>query len=82
AFAPSKDFPQLAIEVKLHNLSKNRYPDIIKKDKIPYQGTFEEIAVEAMDNKIGIIANEIQKNLALQSEICAMPQSDKIEYFR
>ncbi|MEL7245969.1 MAG: hypothetical protein AAGM40_27095, partial [Cyanobacteria bacterium J06573_2] len=82
AFASSKDFPQLAIEVKLHNLSKNRYPDIIKKDKIPYQGTFEEIAVEAMDNKIGIIANEIQKNLALQSEICAMPQSDKIEYFR
>ena len=82
AFAPSNNFPKLAIEVKQRNLSENRYPDIIKKDKIPYQGTFEEIAVEAMDNKIGIIANEIQKNLALQSEICAMPQSDKIEYFR
>ena len=82
AFAPSKDFPQLASEVKQRNLPNNRYPDIIKKAKIPYQGTFEEIAVYSMDNKIGIIANEIQKNLALQCEICAMPQSDKVNYFR
>ena len=81
AFAPSKDFPQLASEVKQLLKAENRYPDIVKKDKIPYQGTFEEIAVYSMDNKIGIIANEIQKNLALQSEICAMPESEKLDYF-
>ncbi|NJO30960.1 MAG: hypothetical protein HC874_27950, partial [Richelia sp. SL_2_1] len=82
AFAPSKDFPQLASEVKRLLKAENRYPDIVKKDKIPYQGTFEEIAVYSIDNKIGIIANEIQKNLALQSEICAMPQSEKLDYLK
>lgn len=80
AFAPSKDFSLLATEVKQNNLPQNRYPNIIKKAKIPYQGTFEEIAVSAMDSKIGIIANEIQKNVALQCEIDAMPQSEKIGY--
>lgn len=80
AFAPSKDFPLLATEVKENNLSESRYPNIIKKAKVPYQGTFEEIAVSAMDSKIGIIANEIQKNVALQCEIDAMPQSEKFGY--
>ncbi|NJL80988.1 MAG: hypothetical protein HC917_23350 [Richelia sp. SM2_1_7] len=61
AFAPSKEFPVLAAEVKEKNLPNNRYPDIVKKAKVPYQGSFAEIAVSAMENKIGIIANEIQK---------------------
>ena len=75
AFAPSKEFPILAKEVKDKNLPENRYPDIVKKAKVPYQGTFAEIAVSAMDNKIGIIANEIQKNIALQCEVSEIPQS-------
>ncbi|MGB3653425.1 MAG: hypothetical protein WBA41_19700 [Rivularia sp. (in: cyanobacteria)] len=82
AFAPSKEFPILAKEVKQKNLPENRYPDIIKKAKVPYQGSFAEIAVSAMDNKIGIIANEIQKNIALQCEILAMPQSEKYDYLQ
>ncbi len=82
AFASSREFPLLAAEVKEKNLTENRYPDIVKKAKVPYQGTFQEIAVSAMENKIGIIANEIQKNIALQCEICAMPQSDKFNYLR
>ncbi len=80
AFAPSKEFPILAAEVKDKNLSNNRYPDIVKKAKVPYQGTFTEIAVSAMENKIGIIASEIQKNIALQCEVCAMPQAEKSDY--
>ncbi|BAY99977.1 hypothetical protein NIES37_39600 [Tolypothrix tenuis PCC 7101] len=36
----------------------------------------------AMDNQIGIIANEIQKNLALQCELCAMPQIEKSDYLK
>ena len=80
AFAPSTDFPILATEVKTKNLPQNRYPNIIKKAKILYQGTFEEIAVSAMENQIGIIANEIQKNVALQCEIDSIPQSERLEY--
>jgi hypothetical protein len=57
AFATSKEFLKLAAEVKKRNLPENRYPDIVKKVKVPYQGTFAEIAVSAMENKIGIIAN-------------------------
>ncbi|TFI55121.1 hypothetical protein BLD44_007265 [Mastigocladus laminosus UU774] len=82
AFAPSKDFPQLTAEVKEKILASNRYPDIVKKTKVPYQGTFEEIAVSAMENKIGIIANDIQKNIALQCEIDAMPQTEKADYLK
>ncbi|MBD2364252.1 hypothetical protein H6G36_24235 [Anabaena minutissima FACHB-250] len=80
AFAQAKDFPQLAAEVKEKNLPQNRYPDIVKKAKVPYQGKFEEIAVSAMENKIGIIANEIQKNVALQCEIDAIPHDEKYKY--
>jgi hypothetical protein len=25
--------------------NENRYPDVVKRDKVPYQGSFEEIAV-------------------------------------
>ncbi|MEA5596826.1 hypothetical protein [Rivularia sp. UHCC 0363] len=82
AFAPSKEFPILAEEVKQKNLPQNRYPDIVKKTKVPYQGTFAEIAVSAMDNKIGVIASEIQKNIALQCEVGAMPQSEKSNYIK
>jgi len=77
AFAPAKDFPTLAAEVKEYNLPENRYPDVVKKAKIPYAGTFEEIAVGAMENKIGIIANEIQKNVALQWETQLIPKEEK-----
>ncbi len=82
AFAPSKEFPILAEEVKQKNLLENRYPDIVKKAKVPYQGTFAEIAVSAMDNKIGIIANEIQKNIALQCEVYEIPKSEKSDYLQ
>ncbi|BAZ37573.1 hypothetical protein NIES4101_34960 [Calothrix sp. NIES-4101] len=80
AFAPSRDFPHLAEEVKERNLPENRYPDIIKKDKVAYQGSFAEIAVSAMETKIGIIASEIQKNIALQCEVCSIPQSERFNY--
>jgi hypothetical protein len=80
AFAPSRDFPHLAAEVKERNLPENRYPDIIKKDKVAYQGSFAEIVVSAMETTIGIIASEIQKNIALQCEVCAIPQLERFNY--
>jgi hypothetical protein len=82
AFASSREFPHLAAEVKERNLPENRYPDIIKKEKVAYQGSFEEIAVSAMEMKIGIIASEIQKNVALQCEVCAIPRVERLNYLQ
>jgi hypothetical protein len=82
AFAKASDFPTLAAEVKEYNLPANRYPDVVKKAKVPYQGTFAEIAVSAMENKIGLIANEIQKNVALQWETQLMPKEEQYGYLR
>jgi hypothetical protein len=82
AFALSRDFPNLAAEVKEYNLPANRYPDVVKKAKVSYQGTFAEIAVSAMENKIGLIANEIQKNIALQWSTQLMPKEEQYGYLR
>ncbi len=82
AFASSEEFPIMTEEVKQKNLPVNKYPDIVKKEKVPYQGSFPEIAVSAMENQIGIIANEIQKNIALRCEIDELPQSIKVEYIQ
>jgi hypothetical protein len=82
AFAHKRDFPTLAAEVKEYNLPANRYPDVVKKAKVPYQGTFAEIAVSAMENKIGLIANEIQKNVALQWETQLIPKEEQYGYLR
>ena len=82
AFTPASEFPTLAAEVKEYNLPQNRYPDVVKKAKIPYIGTFEEIACSAMENKIGIIANEIQKNVALQWETQLIPKEEKSGYLK
>lgn len=70
----------LAAEVKEYNLEQNRYPNVVKPEKIPYSGTFEEIALSAMENKIGLIANLIQRNVALQWETQLIPDEKKPEY--
>lgn len=36
-------------------MPENRYPDVVKRDKVPYQGSFEEIAVSAVNNDRGKI---------------------------
>ncbi len=79
-FARYKDFPVLGAEIEKKLSPEHRYPPIIKKDKIPYQGTFQEIACSAIESKIGIIANAINKNIALQSEIDNLPETEKISY--
>ena len=68
-------------EVRAHH-EHNRYPDVVKKAKIPYHGSFEEIACSAMENKIGLIANEIMKNVALQTEIDNLPESEQVNYLK
>ena len=82
AFEAADKYPVLAAEVKEYNLEQNRYPDIVKRDKIPYQGTFPEIALSAADNKIGLIANQIQRSLALMWETRLLPENQKLGYIK
>ena len=81
-FEEAEKYPVLAAEVKEYNLEQNRYPDIVKRDKIPYQGTFPEIALSAADNKIGLIANQIQRAVALRWETYALPEANKVGYVK
>ncbi len=83
AFQLADKYPTLAAEVKEHNAPENRYPDIVKRDKVPYTAdTFAEIALSARENKIGIIANQIQKAVALQWETQLVPQEEKANYLK
>jgi hypothetical protein len=50
AFERADKYPTLTAEIKEALLPENRYPDVVKPDKIPYQGSFEEIAVSAVNN--------------------------------
>ncbi len=83
AFQLADKYQTLAAEVKEHNAPENRYPDIVKRDKVPYTAdTFAEIALSARENKIGIIANQIQKAVALQWETQLVPQEEKANYLK
>ncbi len=82
AFETADKYPILAAEVKEYNLEQNRYPDIVKKDKVAYQGTFQEIALSAAENKIGLIANQIQRAVANRWETYALPDAQKPSYIK
>ena len=82
AFEAADKYPVLAAEVKQYNLEQNRYPDIVKKNKIPYKGTFQEIALSAAENKIGLIANQIQRAVSNRWETYALPDAQKPIYLR
>ena len=80
AFELASNYPTLAAEIQEYNQQQNRYPDVVKRAKEAYTGSFEEIALSAMENKIGIIANQIQKAVALQWETQLLPTEDKSAY--
>ena len=80
AFELASNYPILADEVKEYNLPENRYPDVVKANKVAYSGSFEEIALSARANKIGLIANQIQHAVALQWETQLLPLEEKAEY--
>ncbi|WP_013334938.1 hypothetical protein [Gloeothece verrucosa] len=85
AYALSNQDPQIAIlaeEVKEKQLPSNRYADVIKKAKVPYQGSFEEIALSAKDNQIGLIANQVMKVIALEIETTMLPLNDQEKYLK
>jgi hypothetical protein len=82
AFERAERYPNLTAEIKDSLLPENRYPDVVKRDKIPYKGSFEEIAVSAVKNDIGRIANQIMAAVTLRWETTLMPDEQKEGYIQ
>ncbi|MGH2412968.1 MAG: hypothetical protein ACRDEA_04590, partial [Microcystaceae cyanobacterium] len=80
AFERADRYPTLTAEIKEALSPENRYPDVVKRDKIPYKGTFEEVAVSAVQNDIGRIANQIMTAVTLRWETVLMPEEKKEGY--
>ena len=82
AIALSSDFPHTAAEIKQKQLEENRYSEIIKPDKQAYKGSFEQIALDAMENKIGIVANLCMKGIALENECISIPPKEAEKFIQ
>jgi hypothetical protein len=72
----------LADEVREKQKAENRYADVIKKAKVPYTGTFAEIAVSARENKIGTISRAVMKTIAMENEIDYIPEPAREDYLK
>ena len=82
AIALSSDFPHTAAEIKQKQLKENRYAEIIKPEKKAYKGSFEQIALDAMENKIGIVANLCMKGIALENECISIPPKEAEKFIQ
>ena len=82
AIALSSDFPHTAEEIKQKQLKENRYTEIFKPDKKAYKGSFEQIALDAMENKIGIVANLCMKGIALENECISIPPKEAEKFIK
>ncbi len=82
AIALSSDFPHTAAEIKQKQLKENRYEEIIKPKKKSYTGSFEQIALDAMENKIGIVANLCMKGIALENECISIPPKEADKFIQ
>lgn len=76
AIALASEFPHTTAEIKAYQQEENRYADIIKLAKKAYQGSFEQIALDAMENKVGMIANLCMKGIALENECIFVPKEE------
>ncbi|RUT03851.1 hypothetical protein DSM106972_047650 [Dulcicalothrix desertica PCC 7102] len=76
AIALASDFPHTTAEIKEKQLSHKRYAEIVKPDKKAYTGSFEQIALDAMENKVGLVANLCMKSIALENECVSIPNAD------
>ncbi|MGB6294831.1 MAG: hypothetical protein WBF90_01450, partial [Rivularia sp. (in: cyanobacteria)] len=82
AIALSSDFPHTAAEIKQKQIKENRYSEIVKPDKKAYKGSFEQIALDAMENKIGIVANLCMKGIALENECISIPPKEAEKFIK
>ncbi|MEA5594725.1 hypothetical protein [Rivularia sp. UHCC 0363] len=82
AIALSSDFPHTAAEIKQKQLKENCYSKIIKPEKKSYTGSFEQIALDAMENKIGVVANLCMKGIALENECISIPPKEASKFIQ
>ncbi len=82
AIALSSDFPHTTAEIKQKQFKENRYSEIVKPDKKAYKGSFEQIALDAMENKIGIVANLCMKGIALENECISIPPKEAKKFIK
>ncbi len=82
ANALSSDFPHTAEEIKHKQFKENRYSEIVKPEKKAYKGSFEQIALDAMENKIGIVANLCMKGIALENECISIPPKEAEKFIQ
>ncbi len=80
AFERASKYPVLAAEIEELNCPENAYPDVSKLDKIPYTGSFEEIAASAVRLDIGKYANQIQRFVSLRTEVHRVPETEIRNY--
>ena len=80
AFERAERYPTLTAEIRESLSSTKRYLDVLKRDKVAYQGSFAEIAISAMQNDIGKIANQIMAAVALRWEATLLPDELKKSY--
>ena len=82
AIALASEFPHTAAEIKQKQLTQNRYAEIVKPQKKAYTGSFEQIALDAMENKIGLVANLCMKAIALENECLSTRLEDAWSFIR
>ncbi|MEA5574612.1 hypothetical protein, partial [Calothrix sp. UHCC 0171] len=82
AIALASKFPHTAAEIKQKQIPENRYAEIIKPEKQAYIGSFEQIALDAMENKIGMVANLCMKGIALENECVSIPNEEAGKFIR
>jgi hypothetical protein len=82
AIALASEFPHTAAEIKQKQLKENRYAEIVKPEKKAYTGSFEQIALDAMENKIGLVANLCMKGIALENECISIPHKEAEKFIQ
>ncbi len=82
AIALASEFPHTAAEIQQKQLKENCYAEIIKPEKKAYTGSFEQIALDAMENKIGLVANLCMKGIALENECISIPHTQGEKFIR
>jgi hypothetical protein len=82
ALAQASEFPHTAAEIKQKQIQGNRYAQIVKPEKKAYTGSFEQIALDAMENKIGLVANLCMKGIALENECISIPHGEAGKFIR
>ena len=80
AYELADKYPVLAEEIRQKLTPQQRYPDVVKRDKVPYQGSFEEIAIQCASNDIGTIANQIMRSVAIYNDTLARPPTEQPEW--